>query len=74
MRGMVIDYDRWDRSRIPTANIENVISDLERLKEVIRNDAAYAKRRPKDVIDRIILVIEDAAPVQRRPRLRGKIF
>jgi hypothetical protein len=54
------------RPKIMISDIEQVMSRLQKLKTVIVADPAYAKRRPLAVIDRIILLIEDAATVQRR--------
>jgi hypothetical protein len=62
----LINPDGTSRPRIQITEIAEVVSRLAELKNIIVTDPAYSKRRPIDVIDRIILAIEDAAAVQKR--------
>jgi hypothetical protein len=61
-----VNPDGTLRPKIMMSEIDQVISRLQKLKTVIVADPAYAKRHPLAVIDRIILLIEDAAAMQRR--------
>jgi len=65
VQGMTL-AEKSSRPRIPVANIEGIIRRLRELQPVIADDPDYSDRRPKEVIDRIILRIEDAAKAQRR--------
>jgi hypothetical protein len=66
IKGMIIDLDNWNRPRIPVAEIPDLIERLRELQSVISDDPEYSDRQPKDVIERIILNIEDAAAAQLR--------
>jgi hypothetical protein len=66
MEGMILNLEKWNRPRIPVSKIPAVIKRLRKLQKVIVTDPAYSERHPVDVIDRIILIIEDAEAVQAR--------
>jgi hypothetical protein len=66
VEGMILNLKKWDRPRIPVSRIPALIKRLRNLQTLIVKDPGYSKRRPAEVIERIILNIEDAAAVQAR--------
>jgi hypothetical protein len=65
VQGFVLE-ERSSRPCIAVAEIPATIKQLRELQLLISKDPEYAKRRPREVIQRIILRIEDAASAQRR--------
>jgi hypothetical protein len=65
MRGMALKPD-LSRPRILIADIADLVARLRELQTVISEDPEYSGRRPREVLDQIILKIEDAAASQRR--------
>jgi hypothetical protein len=54
------------RPRIPVGEISGLVERLRRLQMDIVADPEYQNRDPVKVIERIILIIEDAAAAQKR--------
>jgi hypothetical protein len=65
VQGFVLE-EHSSRPWIAVADIPATIKRLRDLQSLISEDPEYAKRRPREVIERIILRIEDAASAQRR--------
>jgi len=63
---MIIEGESWSRPRIPITEIPALVARLRELQVAISDDPEYSKRRPRKVIEQIILKLEDAAAAQRR--------
>lgn len=59
------------RPRIPISKIDELVAKLRELRDVIATNPEYSRRRPRQVIDQVILKLKIAQTAKRRTSPTG---